>query len=208
MRAVVRHSYRWKAAVGVGVTGVVAAAVALSRPTNSQQDAPVSRQQNLPVWPKDSREEWAYPSPYHATDTEGHVGPDAFVPHLERRFLDHSKKYWRLKALVDYWQTLEEEECWPWVWCQPNPMGPHHVFVGADETLLERCRSVTAASPRNNITIIVPKEECLQRHAPLDQYFKVGAAVIEGEVAQFDAPDRVLMMTDERIVCFDKCYLL
>jgi len=28
------------------------------------------------------------------------------------------------------------------------------------------------------------------------------------QVAQLDAPDRVLMMSDERIICFDKCYLL
>ena len=107
-----------------------------------------------------------------------------------------------------YWQTLDEEECWPWVWCQPNPNGPHHVFVGVDETLLERCRAVTAASPRNNITVIIRDEASLRQHAPLEHYFQAGAAVIEGEVAQFDAPDRVLMMADERIICFDKCYCL
>ena len=107
-----------------------------------------------------------------------------------------------------YWQTLDEEECWPWVWCQPNPNGPHHVFVGVDETLLERCRAVMAASPRNNITVIVRDEASLRQHAPLEHYFQAGAAVIEGEVAQFDAPDRVLMMADERIICFDKCYCL
>ena len=28
------------------------------------------------------------------------------------------------------------------------------------------------------------------------------------KLAQFDAPDRMLMMSDERIICFDKCYLL
>ena len=80
--------------------------------------------------------------------------------------------------------------------------------MGVDETLLERCRAVTAASPRNNITVIVRDEALLRQHAPLEHYFQAGAAVIEGEVAQFDAPDRVLMMADERIICFDKCYCL
>ena len=162
----------------------------------------------LPIWPTDSRERWAYPSPYDDADEFGHAGPDAFVPDTGRRFLAQNRKTWRLRALVEYWQTLEDEECWPWVWCQPNPNGPHHVFVGADETLLDRCRSITEASPRNNITIIVSDENCLKRHAPLDLHFKAGAAVIEGRVEQFDVPDRVLMLDDERIICFDKCHIL
>jgi hypothetical protein len=161
-----------------------------------------------PQWPEDSREKWAYPSPYHVADaTVGHVGPGAFVALPEDRFLD-PRKSWRLKALVDHWQTLEDSESWPWVWCQHNPNGPHHVFVGVDDTLLDRCKAITAASPRNNITVIVSSKEALSQHAPLSDYFGAGAAVIEGDVAQFDATDRVLMMGDERIICFDKCCVL
>ena len=116
-----------------------------------------------PQWPRDSREEWAYPSPYHAADAVGHAGPHDFAPLPEDRFRDRSTK-WRLKALVEHWQTLEGEESWPWVWTQPNPNGPHHVFVGADDSLLDRCKAVAAACPRNNITIIVESEEALKQH--------------------------------------------
>lgn len=198
---------RWTAARRSSTWCVAAGTVVASTAIAASSDAQHPTRQ-LPVWPTDSRQRWAYPSPYHGADDNGHSGPDAFVADVGSRFLDRSKKTWRLRALVEYWQTLDGEECWPWVWCQPNPNGPHHVFIGADETLLDRCRSVTEASPRNNITIIVPSEQCLQQYAPLDLYFKAGAAVIEGDVAQFDAPDHVLMMKDERIICFDKCYVL
>eukprot|EP01043_Picozoa_sp_COSAG02_P022079 COSAG02_NODE_1137_length_14313_cov_6.111369_7_plen_226_part_00 len=192
--------------VGAGAVGASAAGGASSSAQGAQlHHTPAVK---LPIWPTDSRERWAYPSPYDDADECGHAGPDAFVPDIGRRFLDQNRKTWRLRALVEYWQTLDDEECWPWVWCQPNPNGPHHVFVGADETLLDRCRSVTEASPRNNITIIVSDENCLKRHAPLDLYFKAGAAVIEARVEQFEVTDRVLMLDDERIICFDKCHVL
>jgi hypothetical protein len=80
--------------------------------------------------------------------------------------------------------------------------------VGADETLLQRAREIMKQSPRNNLTVIVVNEAELRKHAPLRQFFEAGCAVIEGEVVQLEAKDRVLMLADERIICFEKCYLL
>eukprot|EP01047_Picozoa_sp_COSAG01_P085534 COSAG01_NODE_18838_length_1049_cov_2.481053_1_plen_304_part_01 len=195
-----------------------------------------------PVWPEDSRERWAYPSPYHAPDDAGHAGASAFVAGVQERFIS-SRPRWRLKALVEEWQRLEGEETWPWVWCQHNPNGPHHVFIGADADLLKHAQSLMRANARNNLTIVVRDEAYLRRYAPLHEcanantngcacsasfsyagalvmicrtcmnivffgwccrYFQAGCAVIEGSVAQFDAEDRVLMLEDDRIICFDK----
>ena len=100
------------------------------------------------------------------------------------------------------------EETWPWVWCQPNPNGPHHVFVGCDASLLGRARALMLESPQNNLTIVVDSADSLAKLAPLEQFFEAGCAVVEGEVVQLEAKDRVMMLGDERIICFDKCHIL
>jgi hypothetical protein len=60
-------------------------------------------------------------------------------------------------------------------------------------------------SPANNITVVVPRASDLEQFAPLQSYYDAGCAVIEGVyVTQHDAQDKVLLLSDERIVCYDE----
>eukprot|EP00941_MAST-03F_sp_MAST-3F-sp1_P004106 g4106.t1 len=154
---------------------------------------------------------WAFPSPYDSPSTRRGEEEDDdetfnFVPDVKDRFLESSRK-WRLKKLVKYWDALDGEETWPWIWTTWNSEnGPHFVFINADSSLLKKVEAIRNEDTRNNVTIIVASKSELEE--PLEKYYQHGCGIIEGEVEQFEVSDRVLMLTDERIICFDKCFVL
>jgi hypothetical protein len=141
--------------------------------------------------------EWAYPSPY---DTGVEVDRFSDTSH----FLCN-KPIWDLKGLVDDWLETEHES-WPWIWTQPNPTGPHHCFIGASSSVLPRAREIMKADPSCNITCICATSD-LEEFAPIESYYQAGCAVIEIPVRQFDTTNRILLLDDERIVCFDHAYV-
>ena len=115
---------------------------------------------------------------------------------------------WDLKGLVDEWlESTDEAESWPWLWCQPNPNGPHHLFIGASRDVLVRAQEIMKKDARCNITCIVNSSAELEQFAPLSSYYKAGCAVIEVPVRQFDVRNKILMLEDERILCFDHAYV-
>ena len=137
---------------------------------------------------------WAYPSPY---DEE------------ERRFVDanayRSKQYvWDLNGLLKRWQASEEEETWPWVWTQRNPNGPHFVFVGVDSRTLNACEAACEASENHNLTLVVRSLEDLEEkgYDPAD-FYAHRCAIIESRPSQIDFDHKILMLEDERIMCYD-----
>ena len=50
---------------------------------------------------------------------------------------------WNLRGLLKQWHESDDDETWPWVWCQHNPDGLHHVFVnvGADTVRAKKLRA-------------------------------------------------------------------
>lgn len=143
------------------------------------------------------RVQWAYPSPYE----EGEE--------TERRFVD-AKKYrrtremWDLLGLLKRWQSSEEEETWPWVWTQRNPNGPHFVFVGVDAYTLRACEVACESSETHNLTLVVRSLSDLDEagYSPTDFYAQ-RCAIIESCPSQIDFHHKILMLEDERIVCYD-----
>ncbi len=143
---------------------------------------------------------WAHPSPYDAAVPAGRF---ADVRHLRE-----ARPQWDLPLLYALWQAGGDGETWPWVWCQRNPTGPHHVYVGLGAGTLEAIRAVSAASASNNITVVLRSSEELARHGASEaQLCALRCAVIYGRLAQVDADSRLLMLDDERILAFDSATL-
>ena len=145
--------------------------------------------------------EWAYPHPYDSSIDKG-------------RFLDSSgSKYresaerWNLNELVKLWEETEGEETWPWVWCLRNPVGPHHIFIGVSKDSLGLARMICEKDVNNNLTVIVNSIKEIEEFAPVSEFHKCRCGVIECPVQQTDTEHRMVMLKDERIICFDHAYI-
>jgi hypothetical protein len=145
--------------------------------------------------------EWAFPHPY-----------DSSVE--KNRFLDSSgTKYresvdqWKLNELVKLWEETDGEETWPWVWCLRNPVGPHHVFIGISKQSLELASKICNEDRNNNLTIVVKSLADIEAFAPVSEFYKCRCGVIECQVEQTDVEHRMIMLKDERIICFDHAYI-
>lgn len=144
---------------------------------------------------------WAYPSPY-----------DQGLP--STRFADISRfrkrvDHWDLKGLLNVWQNSTDEESWPWVWTWHNPVGPHHVFIQLNEDTLSHARSISSKSERNNLTLVVRSIDDLKAYNITPElFYENRCAIIEGVVlSQLDSENKIIMLNDERIICYDYLYL-
>jgi hypothetical protein len=144
--------------------------------------------------------EWAFPSPY---DHGLPPGRFAAVEHLRKPGVAH----WDLRGLVDLWRN-SKDETWPWVWCDRNPVGPHHVFINVNARTLEQVTKVCADDRRNNLTVVVRSMDDLTRYnlTPSDLWAH-RCAIIEVPLQEIDTENCILMLADERIILYDYCYL-
>ena len=169
--------------------------------------AAAEKEEGVETAGKDGGVEWAYPSPYHA-------GVDRHRFRQEGRFT-RLRREWDLAALLSVWTESDGEETWPWVWTWRNENGPHHVFVGVDAQTLDQCRRVAAASPQNNLTLVLPRGHPLllaeragsheggDKHGvSLADFYACRCAVVESRPAQIDFAEKVLMLEDERMICY------
>ena len=142
--------------------------------------------------------QWAHPSPY---DADAPPGRSADSRHRRAPRGAHD-----LPALVALWRASPDAETWPWVWCQHNPTGPHHVFVGFSGARTLAAIAGASADAGNNLTVIItPRDdEALARAGVSDAVLHgLRCAIVRSSVAQVDAEARLLMLEDERIVAYD-----
>ena len=165
-----------------------------------------------PSAPAPAPPEWAHPSPYDAdaaaasssSSSSSAAGGGRFASSAHLRTL---RVQWDLPRLVAQWQASDNEETWPWVWCQHNPTGPHHVFVGLGEGTLAQIRGVSAADASNNITVVIRDDSELARRGLSEaQLHALRCAVLRERVAQIDAESKLLMLRDERVIAYDTAY--
>ena len=144
--------------------------------------------------------EWAYPSPYDHGSAPGRF---AEVQHLRKA----GAPQWDLRGLVDIWRNSKDES-WPWVWCDRNPVGPHHVFVNVNAQTLEQVTKVCADDRNNNLTVVVRSlDDLLPYKLTQAQLWANRCAIIEVPLQQIDAEHKIMMLRDERIIVYDFCYL-
>ena len=142
--------------------------------------------------------EWAHPSPYDADATPGRFADSR---HLRAPRAAHD-----LPALVALWRASPDVETWPWVWCQHNPTGPHHVFVGfAGARSLAAIASASADAGNNLTVVLAPRDDAALARAGVTDAALHGlrCAIVRTTVAQVDAAARLLLLEDERIVAYD-----
>ena len=142
--------------------------------------------------------EWAYPHPYGCED----VTPSRFLGPQDA--FKKTVKQWDLPKLVEAWKTSVSEETWPWVWTWHNPNGPHAVHVGVDKHTLRACRTFAEESNRNNLTLVVKDvSEIEEEGHSVEDFYKARCAVIFSAPQQIDLNNGILMLQDERIICYD-----
>lgn len=113
---------------------------------------------------------------------------------------------WDLPSLVDVWRH-SPDEAWPWVWCDRNPVGPHHLFIGVDASTLSAVAALSLASVSNNITVICSARDLAEADITESQLNAHRAAVILVPVQQLDVGSKMVMLADERILVFDTAHL-
>ena len=144
---------------------------------------------------------WAYPSPY-----------DQDIP--SNRFVDssHLKKQvtlWNLNGLVNIWQNSGGEETWPWIWTGHNPGGPHHVFIQLNKYTLHHAKRISSESENNNLTLVVKSiDDLIAFNLTPEMFYENRCAIIEGvALNQLDSENKIMMLNDERVICYDYLYL-
>lgn len=146
--------------------------------------------------------DWAHPSPYDAAAVTGRFANVARFSSLQRQ--------WDLPGLVSFWKAEPHQETWPWLWCQRNPTGPHHVFIGFNKGTLAMMQQVSRSSSSNNLTLILHPGEpdpLRQNGVSEAQVHQTRCAIVRVPVAQFDVHARTLMLDDERIIEFDEAHM-
>jgi len=142
--------------------------------------------------------EWAYPHPYDPTTaSDRFVNVDAFKKQTYE---------WDLAKLLHLWETSDGES-WPWVWCRHNPNGPHHVFLGISANTLDETAAISKANVRNNLTVIVHSMEDIEKYTTAEQLYMNRCAIIAVPLQQIDTEHKIMMLRDERIICYDFAYL-
>ena len=109
-----------------------------------------------------------------------------------------------LPVLYQQWQ--EGHDTWPWVWCQRNENGPHHVFVldGTNWEDVKKIESLSKSSVNNNLIVVVPDMSVLMGSLwGLNWFLNHRCAVIEGRIKLHHKKEKIMMLEDERIIAYD-----
>lgn len=154
----------------------------------------------------------------------GILGGTAIGGTRQRTFLDEKKNecYWEHDPKdFDFYITnptakdlpvllhkfdVEGLEVWPWIWTHPNNDGPHYVFYGINETIVQQIREIRAASPQNNILIIAASSKSLEEAAgdDPDVYIRCHCGIVtDSPVELLNHEAKILMLKDERVIAFD-----
>jgi len=86
-------------------------------------------------------------------------------------------------------------------------MGPHYVFYGVSKHTLTQAKAIAEADRRNNLTVVVSPDELKKHNINPEDLYKCRCAVIDGEIKQMDVVNKILMLADERIICYDFAYM-
>jgi hypothetical protein len=98
-------------------------------------------------------------------------------------------------------------DVWPWIWTQPNESGPHHVFVGKlEEGQLEEIKQLKESTPNINI-LVISDSESVQKLG-IDRLYELECGIVlDTQIVLADMENRMIMLEDERIICFTKMYV-
>ena len=107
-----------------------------------------------------------------------------------------------------YEQNQKGLNVWPWIWTQHNDNGPHHVFIGKISSKdLDQIKEVRQNVPNVNILIITDSESANSLPGGVDSLFELECGlVLDTNVELTDDKNKLIMLADERILCFTELY--
>ena len=125
-----------------------------------------------------------------------------------------------LPLLTEY--TVNNKNVWPWIWTWHNINGPHYVFVGTNPAINKRIEELASSSPQNNIIVITNNNDdddsssssitggnkhVLTKDA--SYYYTNRCGIIENvTIREIDITNKIILLSDERILCFTELYIV
>jgi len=128
------------------------------------------------------------------TDTAKASGEDEYDVYVRHPRVED------LKILVERFEK-GGQDVWPWVWTWRNANGPHHVYLGLTRDCVGDIERLSREN--NNVLVIASEREC-SRVATAEQLASWQCGVIDGKIKLLDVENKMLMLADERIICFDR----
>ncbi|CEL98413.1 unnamed protein product [Vitrella brassicaformis CCMP3155] len=116
-------------------------------------------------------------------------------------------------------QWRDGKDTWPWVWCQPNPHGPLYVFVISGKPpaepakvppardLVTEVHRIAKSDGRNNCLVLARSED-LRRFGREEDFWSARCGIHDAPIERIDVDNKMLLLSDERIVCYDECVFL
>jgi hypothetical protein len=100
-------------------------------------------------------------------------------------------------------------DVWPWIWTQPNDdNGPHHVFVGSiGEKEIQLMKSLKKEQPNVNLLVITDTTTATETIGLQRLYELECGIVLDTHVELSDLQNKIIMLEDERVICFTKLYV-
>ena len=98
---------------------------------------------------------------------------------------------------------------WPWIWTQHNDNGPHHVFVGTlSNEHLDQIIDLKRKVPNLNVLVITDTQSVEGLRGGISSLYELECGVVlDTKVKLTDYDNKMIMLEDERIICFTKLYV-
>jgi len=113
------------------------------------------------------------------------------------------------RDLIDLYNANQNgKNVWPWIWTQHNSNGPHHVFVGkVTMEQIGKIKNLRQNVPNVNILVITDGESVKQLEGGVHCLNELECGlVIDTNVQITDHDNQMIMLEDERIICFTQLY--
>ena len=75
--------------------------------------------------------------------------------------------------------------------------------MGVDNHTLDECQRFAEESPQHNLTLIASSDDIAKQGLAADDFYVHRCAVIDSSPKQIDMEHQILMLEDERLVCYD-----
>jgi hypothetical protein len=137
-------------------------------------------------------------------------------------YLTHPTKDDLLPLLNEY--TVNNKNVWPWIWTWHNINGPHYIFVGTNTAMNNRIVQLANDSPQNNIIVITNNNDnnndddnsntggSSSKHVltkDISFYYTNRCGIIENvTIQEIDVINKIILLSDERILCFTELYIV
>lgn len=141
-------------------------------------------------------------------------------------YLTNPTKQDLLPLLNEY--ITNNKNVWPWIWTWHNSNGPHYIFVGTNSAINDRIVQLANESPQNNIIVITNNNDndsnssssstvsgggsSSNKHAltqDVSFYYTNRCGIIENvTIQEIDITNKIILLSDERILCFTELYIV